>query len=108
MIELIIDFLKMLQSSLENSVFMGPDGILYECAVILCYAYLQSYVFLIPNFLKRLPKRSTMGIVAMVLIFLPGIVVRTFSEYIVKIAKNMVRLRKDSKRKGGRKVNVRE
>ena len=60
---------------IENSVFMGPDGGIYDIFVSMIYLFVQLYVFMTPKFLEKLPNRCTMGIVAMVLLFLPGIII---------------------------------
>lgn len=99
--ELIISFLEYVTETLKHSVFMGENGVLYEMGFVLCYGYLQSYVFVNRKFLKQLTKRSTMGIIAMVIIFLPGIIVKDSLIKVRRILRRVRRQLKKQMRNGG-------
>lgn len=94
MTDLILEFLEFCEKSLKNSVYMGPDGTLYEMAMLMLYVYVQAYVFFCPKFLEILPKRSTLGIIIMVFIFFPGMLAKIVSQkaYVVlKYTKRFLR-----------------
>lgn len=96
MADLLLSFLEFCEKSLRDSVYMGPDGTLYEIAIMMGYMYIQAFVFFCPNFLEILPKRSTFGILVMVLAFFPGIIAKLISKkmyalgkYIKRFARNI-------------------
>lgn len=85
MTDLILEFLYGLINLIENSVYMGPDGTIYEIVLLVSYGAFQFMMVGEKAFFEKLPKRSTLGIVLMVLLFLPGILVRLLLEKCVNI-----------------------
>lgn len=103
MIYLFYELTGFLHETIGSSKFMGPDGGIYDVFVSLIYIFVQLYVFLTPKFLERLPKHSTIGMIAMSVIFLPGIIILEICRKINECANVILWKFRIFKKKGGKK-----
>ncbi len=106
MVYLIYQLARNVVQVIGGSRYFGPDGGIYDLFVTILYLFGQLYVFLDSDFLKKLPKRSPMGIVAMVLIFLPGIIVLDICNKVSTLFKAVrwkIKVRKRERRRHERK-----
>lgn len=85
MTDLILYILNKAIEIIESSAMVGPDGTIYELVLLVLYVMFQMAGVSGDKFLERLPKRSTMGIVLMVLLFFPGIIVKLLCINVAKI-----------------------